>query len=111
MSEPYNIALGNLGNANIQAYYDLINNNHELQNMTQIQLENKNNELIKKSQIELNQLKEIQEKEKILLTKSRMLQISIERNSYKKKIIYTIIAFIFGIFILTLFIYSHLFKK
>ena len=44
----------------------------------------KNNELLEKQKIEMNQLKEIQEKEKLLLTRSRMLQIAQDRNSYKK---------------------------
>jgi hypothetical protein len=58
-----------------------------------------------------NQLTEIEDKEKLLLTRARMLQISQDRNAYKKKIIYTFIAAIFGIFILTLVIYVLFVRK
>ena len=71
----------------------------------------KNNELIQKQNIEMNQLREIQEKEKLLLTRSRMLQIAQDRNSYKKKIIYTLIALIFLIFIFTLALYVYFNRK
>ncbi len=70
-----------------------------------IEIEQKNQAILDKQHIQLNQLKEIQDKEKLLLTRSRMLQISQDRNSYKKKVIYTLIAIIFGLFILILFMY------
>jgi hypothetical protein len=111
MTETYNIALGNLGNNEIQGFYELINKSTKLQNITQVELNNKNRELLEKQEIQLNQLKEIQDKENLLLTRTRMLQISQDRNSYKKKIIYTFIAAIFGIFILTLVIYVLFVKK
>jgi uncharacterized membrane protein len=71
----------------------------------------KNIELLEKQKIEFDQLKEIQEKEKLLLTRSRMLQIAQDRNSYKKKIIYTLIALIFLIFIFTLALYVYFTRK
>lgn len=111
MAEPYNVALGTLGNNEIQGFYQLINNSTKLQNITQVELNNKNQELLQKQQIQLNQLKEIEDKEKLLLTRARMLQISQDRNAYKKKIIYTFIAAIFGIFILTLVIYVLFVRK
>jgi hypothetical protein len=59
-----------------------------------------------------NQKKKIiTHKEKLLLTRSRMLQISQDRNSYKKKIIYSLIALIFFIFIITLVIYVYYTRK
>ena len=71
----------------------------------------KNQDLVEKQIIEMNQLREIQEKEKLLLTRSRMLQIAQDRNSYKKKIIYTLIALIFLIFIFTLALYVYFTRK
>ena len=71
----------------------------------------KNNVILNKQEIQLNQLKEIEDKEKLLLTRSRMLQIAQDRNSYKKKIIYTLLAIIFGLFILILFIYVLFTRK
>ena len=85
MPEPYNVALGTLGNTEIQGFYQLINNSTKLQNITQVELNNKNQELLQKQKIQLNQLKEIEDKEKLLLTRARMLQISQDRNAYKKK--------------------------
>ena len=111
MAEPYNVALGTLGNTEIQGFYQLINNSTKLQNITQVELNNKNQELLQKQKIQLNQLKEIEDKEKLLLTRARMLQISQDRNAYKKKIIYTFIAVIFGIFILTLVLYVLFVRK
>jgi hypothetical protein len=75
------------------------------------EIELKNNELLKKQKIEVDQLKEIQDKEKLLLTRSRMLQIAQDRNSYKKKLIYTLIALIFLIFIFTLALYVYFNRK
>ena len=111
MSDPYNITLGNYGNAKMQGFKQLINNSTQLQNLTQVELNNKNIELVEKQKIKINQLKEIEDKEKLLLTRARMLQISQDRNAYKKKIIYTFIAAIFGIFILTLVIYVLFIRK
>jgi len=111
MAEPYNVSLGTLGNTEIQGFYQSINNSTKLQNITQVELNSKNQELLEKQQIQLNQLKEIEDKEKLLLTRARMLQISQDRNAYKKKLIYTFIAVIFGIFILTLVIYVLFVRK
>jgi hypothetical protein len=103
--------LGNYGNSLLQNYYNLIENNIKLQGDTLDDIQSKNNELMEKQEIQINQLKEIQDKEKLLLTRSRMLQISQDRNAYKKKIIYSLIALIFLIFIITLVIYVYFSRK
>lgn len=77
-----------------------------IQNINQV-----NNNILQKQEIQINQLKEIQEKEKLLLTRSRMLQIAQDRNSYKKKMIYTLLAIIFVIFILILVTYVLFTRK
>jgi len=66
----------------------------------------KNDTLIEKQQIQESQMKEIENKARLLLTRSRMLQISQDRNSYKTKIIYTLLAILIVIFIINLFIWS-----
>jgi hypothetical protein len=66
----------------------------------------KNDTLIEKQQIQNSQMKEIENKARLLLTRSRMLQISQDRNSYKTKIIYTLLAILIVIFIINLFIWS-----
>ena len=103
--------IGNLGKDQLQNYYNLIENNIKLQGDTLDDIQSKNNELMQKQEIQLNQLKEIQDKEKLLLTRSRMLQISQDRNAYKKKIIYSLIALIFLIFIITLVMYVYFTRK
>jgi hypothetical protein len=103
--------MGNYGDSQLKNYYNLIENNINLQQDTLTDIQYKNNELIQKQEIQINQLKEIQDKEKLLLTRSRMLQISQDRNSYKKKIIYSLIALIFFIFIITLVIYVYYTRK
>lgn len=103
--------IGNLGKDQLQNYYNLIENNIKLQGDTLDDIQSKNNELMQKQEIQINQLKEIQDKEKLLLTRSRMLQISQDRNAYKKKIIYSLIALIFLIFIITLVMYVYFTRK
>ena len=97
--------------AQINTYFDQIKNNIQMQGVSLKELSNKNDELYQKQQIQLNQLKEIEDKEKLLLTRSRMLQISQDRNAYKKKIIYSLIAVIFAIFIFTLVMYVLFVRK
>jgi hypothetical protein len=103
--------LANIGNNLLNSYYNNIQDTVSLQNISLTELEIKNQDLLKKKQIQINQMKEIQDKEKLLLTRSRMLQISQDRNSYKKKIIYSLIALIFIIFILTLVMYVFFVRK
>jgi Fe2+ transport system protein B len=100
-----NTGLGEQSSAQISQLYNTLQSSITLQNSFEANLNTKNDELLRKQQIQINQLKEIEDKEKLLLTRSRMLQISQDRNSYKKKIIYSLIAVIFGIFILTLVMY------
>jgi Fe2+ transport system protein B len=110
MGDTYNQALSQYGVSQINQYYDMISQNVSLQTKGLSEINTKNQELLMKQQIQLNQLKEIEDKEKLLLTRSRMLQIAQDRNSYKKKIIYSLLALIFGIFILTIVMYV-LFKR
>ena len=71
----------------------------------------KNNTLIQKNRINLEQEIAIADKQKLFLTRSRMLQISMDKNAYKTKIIYTLLAIILFIFIATLGIYTFSLKK
>jgi hypothetical protein len=69
------------------------------------------NVMIDKKQLILTEMKyDIESKEKLLLTRSRMLQISTDRNSYKQKLIYFLIGFIISIFIIFIIIYVFLKK-
>ena len=68
-------------------------------------INSKNQAILDRQVRQAEQLNEISEKEKLILTRSRMLQISQDRNAYKKKIIYSLIALILLIFIGTIMIY------
>lgn len=74
-------------------------------------IQSRNSDIGQKQQIQVDQLKEIQEKEKLLLTRSRMLQISQDRNSYKTQLIYTHIASAIALSILIIIIYSFIRKR
>tara|TARA_B100001964_G_C14012979_1_gene500228 strand:+ start:42 stop:626 length:585 start_codon:yes stop_codon:yes gene_type:complete len=52
------------------------------------------NDLGRKATRQRNQHKDIKNKEKLLLSRERMLQLSIEKNIYKRKVIYTYISVI-----------------
>ena len=110
-SNNFNTSLAETGKEQINDYVSLIKNNIQSQNVALSQLDSKNKELVHKQEIQEHQLKEIRDKEKLLLTRSRMLQIAQDRNSYKKKVIYTLIALIFLVFILTLVMYVFFTKK
>jgi hypothetical protein len=75
-------------------------------NAATTEIKSKNDTLLEKQIIQDSQMKEIENKEKLLLTRARMLQISQDRNSYKTKIIYTLLAILIVIFIINLFIWS-----
>ncbi len=56
----------------------------------------------------LAQKREIDDKRKLVSTRDRMLQLSIEKNVYKKKVIYSLISAIIVVFILMLLGYSFM---
>ena len=95
----------------IQSYIQTGMNALNAQDASILEINTKNTQLLQKQKIQLNQLQEIQDKEKLLLTRSRMLQISQDRNSYKKKVIYSLIAVVFAIFILSLVMYVLFTRK
>ncbi len=70
----------------------------------------KNTNLVAKNTINLEQERAIVDKEKIFLTRARMLQVSKDKNSYKTKVIYTLLALIIFILMSTLGIYVFLKK-
>ena len=100
----------NLSNNKINTYEDKINSKLNSQTEAIRELEIKNEELADKQNIQMQQLKEIEDKEKLLLTRSRMLQISQDRNSYKSKIIYLLFVAIF-IVIITILMFYTFFKR
>ena len=103
--------VSNIGTSNVKAQ-EYNSNNSELlaeTNLSNIQV--KNRELLKKQVRQQQQLRELEDKEKLILTRSRMLQIAQDRNAYKQKIIYSFIALILLIFICTILIYVLFTRK
>ena len=97
--------------ANTDSLYNDINStqsfiNNQMSNISVLQgeLQGKNDQLF-------GQAEEISNKKKLLDTRNRMLQLSVERNVYKKKIIYTLFSIILAILIIILVSYSYFNKK
>jgi chromosome segregation ATPase len=101
-------------------------NDLEIQSsLTQEEID-KINEIIEKQDIDINeanssllnkktQLEQmnshIHDKIKLIETRNRMLQVSIEKNNYKKKVIYTLISVIIAIIIIMLVAYVYFNKR
>ena len=95
----------------VDNYYSNITTGANNQNTELLAVNNKNSVLFEKQKIQMQLLEEIENKEKLLLTRSRMLQISQDRNSYKKQLIYTSIASAIAIFILVIIVYGIIRKR
>ncbi len=55
----------------------------------------------------LQQTLDLEDKNRIVLTRSRMLEIAQERNIFTRKMFYTLIAVIIFIIVITLVIYTY----
>lgn len=69
-----------------------------------VELNNKNNQIF-------GQSSQIENKKKLINTRNMMLQLSLDRNIYKKKVIYSLLAFIIAILALMIFGYVFFNKK
>jgi len=90
-------------------------NSHLLRTQSEIQI--KQNEIQKKANIisdkqkqVYGQTQEIDDKIQLFETRNKMLQLSIDRNIYKKKMIYSLLAVIIALIIGMLFFYSYFSK-
>jgi hypothetical protein len=99
-----------IGTSNSDTYQQTIDSIQQM-NLSLSDIESKNSAIRDKQLRQIEQLKEIEDKEKLILTRSRMLQISQDRNSYKKKVIYSLIALILFIFIGTIMTYVLFIRK
>jgi len=97
--------------ASNEATYNATIENIEKMNQELLSIGSKNSLIREKQERQIEQIKEIEDKEKLILTRSRMLQISQDRNSYKKKVIYSLIALILFIFIGTIMTYVLFIRK
>jgi hypothetical protein len=87
------------------------NANLSMVNNTYNNISAKNAELLEKQNAQKEEVKEISDKEKLISTRTRMLQVVQTRNAYKKKIIYSLIALILFLFIGTIMIYVFFTRK
>lgn len=76
-----------------------------------LSINNKSKMLDEKQKQIYGQSKEIDDKVKLLETRNRMLQLSIDRNIYKKKLIYSLLAVIIAMVVAMLFFYSYFNKN
>ena len=97
--------------ANENAVQSAIDESSGINENVQDAIGQKNLNLIEKNKINLEQEKAIYDKNKLFITRSRMLQVSRDKNAYKLKIIYTLLAVIILIFIASLGIYVFMSKK
>jgi hypothetical protein len=70
-------------------------------------MSNSTNPLTERYYRMMAQSNEYDEKEKQVLTRSRMLQVAQERNIFARKLFYTLISIVALIVVLTLVIYSY----
>ena len=80
-------------------------------NLSLTEIDQKNNVIEQKEKIQVELLYAIENKEKILLTRSRMLQIAQDRNSYKLQSIYASFAIMIVLIIIILIIFIIIRKK
>ena len=98
---------------NLKTLADLVTKNKNLLDLKQKsssinnELSNTNKKLQQNVTRNSNLEKQISEKEKDLITRERMLQLSIEKNVYKKKMIYTYISLISLILLLLFSAYFY----
>ena len=71
------------------------------------ELENTNDDLDRKMRQQQEQNKDIDNKKNLLLSRERMLQLSIEKNIYNRKIIYTYVAIICLVLVLLFSAYYY----
>ena len=80
-------------------------------NETSNLIEKKSDALEEKQKQVYGQTKEIEDKMRLLETRDKMLQLSIDRNLYKKKVIYSLFSVILAFIILMICFYAFFNKK
>lgn len=89
----------------------ILNDMNDILSQQNSMLQQQNEQLEDKRLRNEIQLNAIEAKKNVINTRARMLQIAQENNVYKQKIIYTLIAFIFAVFIAILVMYVFYSKK
>jgi len=98
--------LSNLNNIKTE-----ILNTKSVINETSNLIEKKSDTLEEKQKQVYGQTKEIEDKMRLLETRDKMLQLSIDRNLYKKKVIYSLFSVILAFVIIMICFYAFFNKK
>ena len=74
-------------------------------------MDEKSKQISEKQKQIYGQSQEIDDKIKLLDTRNKMLQLSIEQNVYKKKVIYSLLSVIIALIVGMIFFYTFFSKK
>jgi hypothetical protein len=76
-----------------------------------VEIDNKAKQISDKQKQVYGQSQEIEDKIKLLETRNKMLQLSIDQNIYKKKVIYSLLSVIIVLIVGMIFFYTFFSKK
>lgn len=97
--------------ANISVINDYLLNTKAEIDIKQSEIQKKSSQITEKQQQVYGQSQEIEDKIKLLDTRNKMLQLSIDQNIYKKKVIYSLLSVIIALIVGMLFFYTFFTKK
>jgi uncharacterized protein (DUF3084 family) len=80
-------------------------------NTKKAEIDEKANQISNKQKQVYGQSQEIEDKLKLLDTRNKMLQLSIDQNIYKKKVIYSLLSVIIALIVGMIFFYTFFSKK
>ena len=104
-------AIINTTNNNIDTIKDRINRTRKNISNQQMSIKDMDDELNQKNNQIFGQSTQIENKKKLMNTRNMMLQLSLDRNIYKKKVIYSLLAFIIAILAIMIFGYAFFNKR
>jgi hypothetical protein len=79
--------------------------------LKQTEINKKADQITEKQKQVYGQSQEIEDKIKLLDTRNKMLQLSIDQNIYKKKVIYSLLSVIIALIVAMLFFFTFFTKK
>ena len=88
----------------------LINTNSQII-LKKAEIDEKAKQISDKQKQVYGQSQEIEDKLKLLDTRNKMLQLSIDQNVYKKKVIYSLLSIIIALIVGMIFFYTFFSKK
>jgi hypothetical protein len=80
-------------------------------NTKKTEIDKKAQQILEKQKQVYGQSQEIDDKMKLLDTRNKMLQLSIDQNIYKKKVIYSLLSVIIALIVGMIFFYTFFNKK